>query len=166
MIKRPGSSVMRKAPFSHPRNPRLKFAAVESAFGRRANVIVRGKRPRLHRHRLIRVHSCPSVVVPSRSCSETPIGLVLNRRPGSSGRLNARFLIRVIREIRGKNRAAFRNILPPSPGLRRTSRLSWFQKNPRRAAAATPSPADPGQSVSIRGCSLAELFRNAYRPQG
>jgi len=39
---------------------------------RRAHVIVRGKQPRLHRHSFIRVHSCSSVVAPSRSDVETP----------------------------------------------------------------------------------------------
>ena len=63
-------------------------------------------------------HPCPSVVVPSRSWSETPIGLILNRRPGSSGRLNVSFLIRVIREIRGErprlHRTHFTTVFPTS----------------------------------------------------
>jgi hypothetical protein len=39
----------------------------DPVFGNRRSNLVRGKRPRLHRHSLIRVHSCSSVVAPTRS---------------------------------------------------------------------------------------------------
>ncbi len=49
-----------------------KIAAYVNAFGRPDDPMIRGRRPRLHQARLIRVHRCLSVVEPSRSCSETP----------------------------------------------------------------------------------------------
>ena len=120
--------VFRGAPTLGPRVPAVSFrlhlsapsatSGVNSgwfgmAFGGLIVGMVRGWRPRLHRPILIRVHTCPSVVVPSRSCSETPIGLVLNRRPGSSGRLNARFLMPVILKSAVKIALHFGMVLLP-----------------------------------------------------
>ena len=49
----------------------VNYPAFQTAFSRNGNRIVRGGRPRLNQVTLIRVHSCPSVVAPSRSGSET-----------------------------------------------------------------------------------------------
>jgi len=91
---------------------------LRTAFCRHGFSMICGWQPRLHQAPLIRVDPCPSVVVPSRSCSETPTGLVLNKRPGSSGWRNVRFLICVIREIRGEqprlHRTHFTTVFPTS----------------------------------------------------